>query len=326
MNDISELIGMIKSGYYKAQDFLIREPTPCAATIRTALENGIKLFYIVKYGNTTKNIDVEFKLFDAIEDSRFKPYFDELIINDMHGIRKSCNGVIHSNNSLTVEKATDLMDRLRKCINAIEKQLNISIITPAKADITDTKIISERKDVSPEIEPKNNDRLALPHPLVANLKRSFGGNAQKIYDAGCNEFGWDRSKIGKFAMMKLLHATGATPEGHSVWCLCHVIHAVTDERFIDWSAVDKTLEEHNWANIIFTDSSFIYEIWKDIGPDFPGYHNDTTTRLTFIKCNYTNKKYAFGGIFMPAKLENRIVNGKVYHIKIYERIADTYGK
>lgn len=33
MNDISELIGMIKSGYYKAQDFLIREPTPCAATI-----------------------------------------------------------------------------------------------------------------------------------------------------------------------------------------------------------------------------------------------------------------------------------------------------
>lgn len=29
---------------------------------------------------------------------------------------------------------------------------------------------------------------------------------------------------------------------------------------------------------------------------------------------------------MPAKLENRIVNGKVYHIKVYERIADTYGK
>ena len=33
MNNIDELIGMIRSGYYKAQDFLIREPTPCAATM-----------------------------------------------------------------------------------------------------------------------------------------------------------------------------------------------------------------------------------------------------------------------------------------------------
>lgn len=326
MNDISELIGMIKSGYYKAQDFLIREPTPCAATIRTALENGIKLFYIVKYGYTTKNIDIEFKLFDAIEDSRFKPYFDELIINDMHGIRKSCNAVIHSNTGLTVEKATDLMDRLKKCINAIEKQLNISIITPAKADITDTKIKTERKYISPEIQSKYNDRPALPHPLVANLKRGFGGRAQSIYDAGCDEFGWEKRKRGDFAMMKLLYATGATPEGHSVWCLCHVNRPVSDERFINWSSADKTLEDHNWANILFTDGSFIYEIWKDIGPDFPGYHNDMTTRLTFIKCSYTNNKYAFGGIYKPTKLENRIANGKVYHIKVYERIAETYGE
>lgn len=171
-----------------------------------------------------------------------------------------------------------------------------------------------------------SNQLILPHPLVANLKRGLGGRAQSIYDAGCDEFRWDRSKRGNFSMMKLLYATDATPEGHSVWCLCHVNHAVTDERFIDWSAAYKTLEGSNWANMLFTDGSFIYEIWKDIGPSFLGYHDDMTTRLTFIKCKYTKNEYAFGGIYKPTKLESRIVNGKVYHIKVYERIADTYGK
>ena len=80
------------------------------------------------------------------------------------------------------------------------------------------------------------------------------------------------------------------------------------------------------ADSRFRFNFFDMTIWKDIGPDFPGYHNDMTTRLTFIKCSYTNNKYAFGGIYKPTKLENRTVNGKVYHVKVYERIAETYGE
>ena len=195
--------------------------------------------------------------------------------------------------------------------------------TETYIDIFNKYSISEDVTMLPE---GFSNQLVLPRPLVANLKRGFGGRAQPIYDAGCDEFGWEKRKRGDFSMMKLLYATGATPEGHSVWCLCHVNQVVSDERFIDWSSADRTLEDHNWANILFADGSFIYEIWKDIGPDFPGYHNDMTTRLTFIKCSYTNNKYAFGGIYKPTKLENRIVNGKVYHIKVYERFAETYGE
>ena len=77
---------------------------------------------------------------------------------------------------------------------------------------------------------------------------------------------------------------------------------------------------------MFSDGSKIYEIWKNIGPDFPGYYNDNTTRLTLVKCKYTNNEYAFAGIYKPMKLEDRVINGKVYHIKHYQRIAKTYEK
>lgn len=167
----------------------------------------------------------------------------------------------------------------------------------------------------------------LPSILTTNLKRGYGGNAKDIYISGCNQFRWDINLKNEFGMMKVLYAPHATPEDYSVWCLCNIAQVVTDDRQIDWHTADKFFSSgKNWANILLNDGSFIYEIWKDIGPAFPGYHGDMTTRLTFIKCSFTNGKYVFGGIYSPIKLEDVIVNGKVYHIKIYKRIAETYGK
>lgn len=172
-----------------------------------------------------------------------------------------------------------------------------------------------------------SDQLILPHPLVVNLKRGFGGRAQSIYDAGCNTFGWDKSKRGNFSMMKILYATHATPEGHSVWFLCNIAQKVVSDNGIRWPIADATFAKgKNWANFLLADGSLIYEVWKDIGPAFPGYRDDTTKRVTFLKFKDTNSDYAFAGIYEPVKLEDKIVNGKVYHIKVYERIAETYGE
>lgn len=172
-----------------------------------------------------------------------------------------------------------------------------------------------------------SNQLILPHPLVANLKRGLGGRAQSIYDAGCDEFRWDRSKRGNFSMMKLLYATDATPEGHSVWFLCNIAQKVISNNGINWAIADTIFNKgKNWANFLLADGSLIYEVWKDICPSFPGYRDDTTKRVTFLKFKDTNDNYAFAGIYEPVKLEDKIVNGKAYHIKIYECIADTYGK
>lgn len=172
-----------------------------------------------------------------------------------------------------------------------------------------------------------SNQLILPHPLVANLKRGLGGRAQSIYDAGCDEFKWDRSKRGNFSMMKLLYATDATPEGHSVWFLCNIAQKVISNNGINWAIADTIFNKgKNWANFLLADGSLIYEVWKDICPSFPGYRDDTTKRVTFLKFKDTNDNYAFAGIYEPVKLEDKIVNGKVYHIKVYERIAETYGE
>lgn len=82
----------------------------------------------------------------------------------------------------------------------------------------------------------------------------------------------------------------------------------------------------NWANILLSDGSLIYEIWKDIGPAFPGYRNDMTTRVTFLKYKDTKGEYIFAGIYKPVKAEDKVIGSSVYHIKVYERIEDTYGK
>lgn len=172
-----------------------------------------------------------------------------------------------------------------------------------------------------------SNQLVLPHPLVANLKRGFGGRAQPIYDAGCDEFGWETRKRGDFSMMKLLYATGATPEGHSVWFLCNIAQKVVSNNGIRWPIADATFDKgKNWANILLSDGSLIYEIWKDIGPAFPGYCDDMTTRVTFLKYKDTKGEYVFAGIYKPVKTEDKVMGSSVYHIKVYERIADTYGE
>ena len=214
----------------------------------------------------------------------------------------------------------------------IESQMGSAFFTPRPyRDIINEALI----DISLYVESfgeymKNIDssvKFMLPTILHANLQRGFGGNAKEIYLAGCRQFEWKEELKNEFGMMRILYATHATPEDYSVWCLCKIAQKVDDDSFINWDEVDAIHESgKNWANILFSDGSKIYEIWKNIGPDFPGYYNDNTTRLTLVKCKYTNNEYAFAGIYKPMKLEDRVINGKVYHIKHYQRIAETYGK
>lgn len=55
------------------------------------------------------------------------------------------------------------------------------------------------------------------------LKRfvSYGTRASAIYKDGCDAFGWKRDCSGYFEAQQPLHATFATPEGYSVWFICH---------------------------------------------------------------------------------------------------------
>lgn len=177
------------------------------------------------------------------------------------------------------------------------------------------------------LQPIASNQPILPKPLVANFSRGYGGRAQTVYDAGCNTFDWDKSKRGNFSMMKILYATHATPEDYSVWCLCNIAQKVISNNRISWMNVDSVFNSgKNWANILLSDGSLIYEIWKDIGPAFPGYRNDMTTRVTFLKYKDTKGEYIFAGIYKPVKAEDKVIGSSVYHIKVYERIEDTYGK
>lgn len=196
--------------------------------------------------------------------------------------------------------------------------------TEVYLDILNKYSTTEDKAMLPPIV---SNQPAFPKPLIANLGHGLNSRAQTIYDAGCNTFGWDSRKRGNFSMMKLLYTTDATPEGYSVWCLCNIAQKVISNDRISWINVNSIFNKgKNWANILLADGSLIYEIWKDIGPAFPGYRDDMTKRVTFLKYKDTNGDYVFAGIYEPIRIEDKVINGKVYHLKVYERVADTYGE
>lgn len=78
--------------------------------------------------------------------------------------------------------------------------------------------------------------MRLPRATIqqgGQLKRytSYGTEAVAVYDEGCKCFGWNRNRRSSFTVCKPLHAVHATPEGFSVWFLCHSDAAEKRERF-----------------------------------------------------------------------------------------------
>lgn len=469
------LIIAIQGNYAKAQDCIDNtKPNDSAQYIRATLENVVKLFYNKAAIGNIPAQSGKIDLIAAIANYKFAKNFTHMTKSDMQGIRQVTANVLAGTQKISLSEATDLLYRLKSCINIVGEKLDIDILhdnknlptpttyktaadfeenetepspteieksmsetekfweafndllmengepfkltidgdnaiidknnyatlkiefTPTlkyfivsiyttnraswntlnshKADInsqlaqkpvwgsTTTTCYIQSKSASafydnipykqiiediladteiyldilnqysiPEdttmLQPIASNQPILPKPLVANLSRGYGGRAQTVYDAGCNTFGWDRSKRGNFSMMKLLYATHATPEDYSVWCLCNIAQKVISNNRISWMNVDSIFNNgKNWANILLSDGSLIYEIWKDIGPAFPGYCDDMTTRVTFLKYKDTKGEYVFAGIYKPVKTEDKVMGSSVYHIKVYERIADTYGE
>lgn len=443
------LIIAIQGNYAKAQDCIDNaKPNGSAQYIRAALENVVRLFYnATAIGNIpVKNGKVD--LIAAIANFKFAKNFTHMTKSDMQGIRQVTANVLADTQKISLSEATDLLYRLKNCVNIIGETLNINIFdNKEKKQMTETEkfweafndllmengepyqlaidgdsatinknnyatlkieffpalkyftvgiyttnkaswntLNSHKTDINSQLSQKpiwgsttttcyiqsksasafydnipykqliedlladteiyldilnqysipednamlkqiTSNQLTLPNPLIANLTRGYGGRAQAIYDEGCDVFGWDKSKRGKFSMMKLLYATHATPEDYSVWFLCNIAQKVISNNNISWTNVDCIFNSgKNWANILLSDGSYIYEIWKDIGPDFPGYRDDISKRVTFLKYKDTRGEYVFAGIYKPVKTEDKVIGNSVYHTKVYERVEDTYGK
>lgn len=129
---IQNLISNINDSYQSAKKISIQYPKSCAGDIRTTLEEAVKLFWLKKYGEIPLWPNEEgmekFSLFLAMEDAKFSSYFDEIIFSDMHTIRTKCNKVLHGNGILTVGIAQELLNRLEKCIDAIQSVIELKVI------------------------------------------------------------------------------------------------------------------------------------------------------------------------------------------------------
>lgn len=143
-------VSLIKENYKAAKNSSIKEPQVCAGAIRTALEAAVKLLWLKKYNKEpiwVINGKEEFNLYEAVKDSRFSSLFNEIIISDIHVIRRMCNDVLHAKAPFTVGVAQELLARLEKCVEAIQSVIEIDVIT--KSDVSTQNInIDMSKNIS----------------------------------------------------------------------------------------------------------------------------------------------------------------------------------
>ncbi len=111
----------------------------CAGSIRSALENAVKLFWLKKYENVPvwiKGDHESFDLYEAISDPKFSKCFDKITISYMHTIRTRCNQVLHGGSPLTVNETTELLSMLDKCIRSIEQAIPLTFLSPLPSKTT----------------------------------------------------------------------------------------------------------------------------------------------------------------------------------------------
>lgn len=165
-----------------------------------------------------------------------------------------------------------------------------------------------------------NISINLNNPLKADICKTYGGKAQVIYDAGCENFGWDKAQRYLFGPQRILYAKEVTPENYSVWFLSH-------------NNFTKTING-NWYNKIDAQKGIIEEMWSEHQVGELNVYKDYTKRITFAK---TKNGYVFLGVYQADTVENVlcrepiIVKGKVFKqdfetvwMKTYKLISDTY--
>ena len=140
---IGVYVSFIKENYKAAKNSSIKEPQVCAGAIRTALEAAVKLLWLKKYHKEpiwVINGKEGFNLYEAVEDSRFSSLFNKIIISDIHVIRRMCNDVLHAKAPFTVGVAQELLDRLEKCVEAIQSVIEIDAITKSNVSTQNINI------------------------------------------------------------------------------------------------------------------------------------------------------------------------------------------
>ena len=109
-----------------------KDANKCAGSIRSALENAVKLFWLKKYEKVpvwVKDDREGFDLFEAICDPRFSKCFDKVTISYMHTIRTRCNEALHGGTPLTVNETTQLLSLLDNCIRSIEQEIPLTFLS-----------------------------------------------------------------------------------------------------------------------------------------------------------------------------------------------------
>ncbi len=120
-----------------------KDANKCAGSMRSALENAVKLFWLRKYGKVpvwVKNDREGFDLFEAISDPRFSKCFDKITISYMHTIRTRCNEVLHGGTPLTVNETSELLSMLNKCIRSIEIAIPLTFLSPLPPKTTPKEV------------------------------------------------------------------------------------------------------------------------------------------------------------------------------------------
>lgn len=128
----NDLVKGINENISFVKNIPVEDADKCSGSIRSALEYAVKLFWLKKYDKKpvwVKGYIECFDLYKAINDERFSKYFSKMTLSNMHTIRQTCNGVLHDNDPLTLDEASDLLDMLEKCIKAIENAIPMQIIS-----------------------------------------------------------------------------------------------------------------------------------------------------------------------------------------------------
>ena len=142
-----ELLQILNEKFCEVKKIPVSQAQNFVGLIRSTLDGAVQYFYKSKYndipvwvfGDSSKAL---FNLNEAIDDNRFRQYFDSFIISDMHNIRKICNEILHNPvASLSVDTARDMLERLEKCIHRIESVLHETILFEDTADIVEDPVI-----------------------------------------------------------------------------------------------------------------------------------------------------------------------------------------
>lgn len=153
-----DLVQGINTNLNFVKNIAVEQADKCAGAIRSVLEYAVKLFWLKKYDKKpvwVKGYSEAFDLHQAIIDERFAKNFNDIVIGDMHIIRKTCNAVIHDNAPLTLEDAQELLIRLEKCVKAIEKAIPMKIIRTPIQKIEES-IIAIADEQKPDPIAKDN--------------------------------------------------------------------------------------------------------------------------------------------------------------------------